>query len=43
MKPLVLNMAKDYATQLKKQKEYNQEMILWLQNGFWITFGYLEK
>jgi hypothetical protein len=28
MKPLVLNMAKDYATQLKKQKEYNQEMIL---------------
>ena len=28
MKPLVLNMAKDYATQLKKQKEYNQGMIL---------------
>ena len=28
MKPMVLIMARDYAKQLKKQKEYNQEMIL---------------
>jgi hypothetical protein len=28
MKQLVLNMAKYYATQLKKQKDYNQGMIL---------------